>query len=311
MSQSSARALLYVTAIGMLASLKILDIEKHIMNIYSATIKLFLPRGDAKSLRTAELSNWSGKAIAAPRTEIDDLLAREELEKSGVYILSGTDPDSGILRAYIGEAEIIRDRIKQHKNKDFWVSAIVFVSKDENLTKAHIKYLEGCLISEASRVGRYTLDNSQASGSKLPESDREDMNVFLYRIHQLLPVLGSELLVPIAPIKGNITSAPNIPLVCRIKGARANGVPTPDGFVILKDSTAVLVERPATTKRQPYIIALRNKLIADGTLIVFDGFLKFTKDAEFSSPSAAASVIHGGGANGLTEWRTERNSENS
>ena len=54
----------------------------------SATIKLFLPRGDAKSLRTAEISNWSGKAIAAPRTELDELLAREELEKAGVSFFS-------------------------------------------------------------------------------------------------------------------------------------------------------------------------------------------------------------------------------
>ena len=36
-----------------------------------------------------------------------------------------------------------------------------------------------------------------------------------------------------------------------------------------------------------------------------DGFLVFTKDAEFSSPSAAAAVIHGGSANGLTAWKTE------
>ena len=95
----------------------------------SATIKLFLPRGDAKSLRTAEISNWTGKAIAAPRTELDELLQREELDKAGVYILSGSDPMSGSPRAYIGEAEVIRERLKQHKTKEFWVSAIVFVSK--------------------------------------------------------------------------------------------------------------------------------------------------------------------------------------
>jgi len=279
------------------------------MNISSATIKLFLPRGDAKSLRTAEISNWSGKAVAAPRTEIDDLLAREELDKSGVYILTGIDPDSGAPHAYIGEAEVIRERLKQHKNKDFWVSAVVFVSKDENLTKAHIRYLEGRLISEATRVGRFKLENSQLSGSKLPESDREDMNVFLYRIQQLLPVLGSELLVPIAPGAGETTTTELAPLVCRIKGALAHGQPTPAGFVIFKGSTAVLIERPATAKRQPYIIALRKGLIADGTLVESNGFLMFSKDTEFSSPSAAASVIHGGGANGLTEWRTERPSD--
>ena len=75
----------------------------------SATIKLFLPRGDAKSLRTAEISNWTGKAVAAPRTELDELLAREELEKAGVYILIGSDPHTNAARAYIGEAEVIRE----------------------------------------------------------------------------------------------------------------------------------------------------------------------------------------------------------
>lgn len=79
----------------------------------SATIKLFLPRGDAKSLRTAEISNWTGKAVAAPRTELDELLAREELEKAGVYILIGSDPLTNAAHAYIGEAEIVRERLKQ------------------------------------------------------------------------------------------------------------------------------------------------------------------------------------------------------
>lgn len=103
----------------------------------SATIRLFLPRGDAKSHRTAEISNWTGKAIAAPRTELDELLARDELKQAGVYLLIGSDPRTNALLAYIGEAEVIRDRLKQHRSKELWVSAIVFVSKDENLTKAH------------------------------------------------------------------------------------------------------------------------------------------------------------------------------
>jgi hypothetical protein len=144
----------------------------------SATIKLFLPRGDAKSLRTAEISNWTGKAIAAPRTELDELLTREELDKAGVYMLFGNDPFTNAPLAYVGEAEVIRERLKQHKAREFWVSAIVFTSKDENLTKAHVRYLECRLLTEAAAVKRFTLDQNQAGGSKLPESDREDMEVF-------------------------------------------------------------------------------------------------------------------------------------
>lgn len=268
----------------------------------SATIKLFLPRGDAKSLRTAEISNWTGKAVAAPRTELDELLAREELEKAGVYLLIGNDPLTNAARAYIGEAEVIRDRLKQHKTKEFWVSAIVFVSKDENLTKAHVRYLESRLLTEAAEIGRFTLEQNQAGGSKLPESDREDMEVFLARIRQLLPVLGSDILAPIAQPAAK--AQPGGVLFCRIKGAEARGQRTANGFVILRGSTAVLEERPSA-ESYPYVIAQRKQLISDGTLIEKDGFLVLTKDAEFSSPSAAAVVIHGGSANGLTAWKTK------
>jgi hypothetical protein len=268
----------------------------------SATIKLFLPRGDAKSLRTAEISKWTGKAIAAPRTELDELLARDELEKAGVHILIGSDPLTDAPRAYIGAAEVIRERLKQHKTKEFWVSAIVFVSKDENLTKAHVRYLESRLLAEAAQVNRFTLEQNQAGGSKLPESDREDMEVFLARIRQLLPVLGSGILAPVAQTAAK--GQPGGVLFCRIKGAEARGQRTADGFVVFRDSTAVLEQR-ASAENYPYVVARRNELIADGTLVERDGFMVFTKDAEFTSPSAAAVVIHGGSANGLVAWKTQ------
>jgi hypothetical protein len=268
----------------------------------SATIKLFLPRGDAKSLRTAEISNWTGKAVAAPRTEIDELLAREELDKAGVYILIGNDPLTNAPRAYIGEAEVIRERLKQHKTKEFWVSAIVFVSKDENLTKAHVRYLESRLLAEAAKVNRFTLEQNQAGGAKLPESDREDMEVFLARIRQLLPVLGSDILAPIAQPAAK--AQPGGVLYCRIRGAEGRGQRTVNGFVIFRGSTAVLEERPSA-ENYPYVMAQRRQLIAEGVLTEKDGFLVFTRDAEFSSPSAAAAVIHGGSANGLIAWKTE------
>ena len=80
----------------------------------SATIKLFLVHGDAKRLRTAELSNWTGKAIGGPRSELDSVLARDEAANSGVYLLSGTDSESGKSAVYVGEAESIRDRLRGH-----------------------------------------------------------------------------------------------------------------------------------------------------------------------------------------------------
>jgi hypothetical protein len=165
-----------------------------------------------------------------------------------------------------------------------------------------VRYLENRLLLEAAQVGRFTLEQNQPGGSKLPESDREDMEVFLSHIRQLLPVLGSDLLIPVAQPSAKQQSGGT--LFCRMKGAEGRGHRTPDGFVVLQGSTAVLQERQSA-KKWPYVVALRNKLVADGTLVEKDGFYRFTRDVEFSSPSAAASVIEGGSANGLIEWRTK------
>ena len=267
----------------------------------SATIKLFLPHGDAKRLRVGEVSNWTGKALAAPRTELDDLLAREELKNSGIYFLFGVDTETGRPLAYIGEAEIIRDRLKQHKARDFWSSVVVFVSKDENLTKAHIRYLENRLFQESKLAGRYNLENINSSNPKLPESDREDMEVYLSRIRQVLPVLGSDLLSPVLG-SGKPEKADDR-LSCKIKGVIAHGRRTEAGFVVFKGSNAVLLDRPSAKTQHPFVVALRHGLVKEGTLVATSGVYVFTKDVEFSSPSAAAAVVHGGGANGLVAWK--------
>jgi hypothetical protein len=268
----------------------------------SATIKLFLVHGDAKRLRTAELSNWTGKAVAGPRSELEGVLSRDEAEKSGVYFLIGTDSESGKSAVYVGEAESIRDRLRGHLDKDFWNHVVFFISKDENLTKAHIRYLEGRLINQAKLAGRALVINGQSSGSKLPESDREDMEIFLDRIHQLMPVLGADALLPIGSTpNGHVKKQI---LVCEIKGLKATGHPTPTGFVVLKGSHAVLKER-ASAHQYPYTLASRKRLIEDGTLVIVEDHLKFTRDSEFSSPSAAATVVHGGSANGLHAWKSK------
>jgi hypothetical protein len=268
----------------------------------SATIKLFLVHGDAKRLRTAELSNWTGKAVAGPRSELDGVLTREEAAKSGIYFLSGIDSESGKPSVYIGEAESIRDRLRGHLDKDFWNHVLFFISKDENLTKAHVRYLEGRLIEQAKSAGRAQVMNSQSGGSKLPESDREDMEIFLQRIHQLMPVLGADALVPIGSTPtGHVERQL---LVCEIKGLKATGHLTPTGFVVLKGSQAVFKER-ASAHQYPYTLAARKRLIEDGTLVEDGGHLIFARDSEFSSPSAAATVVHGGSANGLLAWKNK------
>jgi len=266
--------------------------------VQAATIKLFLVHGSPSGLRIAELSNWSGKAIAAPRTEIPDLLKREELASPGFYLLTGVDPESGDRAIYIGEAENVANRLKGHASKDFWNAVTVFVSKDENLTKAHIRYLEGILIEKANNNGAAVVMNSASSGSKLPESDAAEMDVFLEKCLQLLPVLG------VSDFNETVDQASdsNELLYCKIKGLTATGKRTANGFVVFEGSQAVLEHRASAVNSRKK----RELLIDKGLLKQEKEFYVFVKDMEFGSPSTAATVVRGGATNGLTAWKSSK-----
>jgi hypothetical protein len=58
------------------------------------SIRIYLVDGDASGLLTAEVMNWSGKFVVAPRTMLRELALREEVSRTGVYILSGPDPEN-------------------------------------------------------------------------------------------------------------------------------------------------------------------------------------------------------------------------
>lgn len=264
----------------------------------AATIKLFLVHGSPNGLRTAEISNWSGKAIAAPRNELTALLKRDEISSPGIYFLTGVDSDSGDKSIYIGEAENVSKRLKNHSEKDFWNSATVFVSKDENLTKSHIRYIEGKLIAIANESSSSLVMNSTSSGAKLPESDAAEMDIFLHKILQLLPVLGiTDFNKSVeAPAKEKDI------LYCLIKGLTAKGKRTSGGFTVFAGSQAVIEHRPSAVHAK----MRRENLVEKGILKPEDNYLLFTKDIEFGSPSRAATIIRGGASNGLTAWKNSK-----
>jgi hypothetical protein len=259
------------------------------------TIKLFLVDGKPEGIRTAEISNWTGKAIAGPRSELSDLLKREELVGAGIYLLTGANPDTDMPTVYIGEAESVVKRLKDHRKRDDWSHVVAFVSKDENLTKAHIRYLEGQLIQLANTSSRAFIQNNASSGAKLPESDKAEMDIYLEKLLQLLPILGIDIFKTISAPTGEQDDL----LYCRIKGIEARGNRTAEGFVVYKGSQAVVEHRPSSVNFR----AKRIMLLKQGYLEKNGNALIFTKDMEFGSPSTAAAVVRGGNSNGLKCWK--------
>ncbi|GJM16099.1 MAG: methionine sulfoxide reductase [Thermodesulfobacteriota bacterium] len=264
----------------------------------TSTIKVFLVNGKPQGLRFAEISNWTGKAIACPRSELTELFKRDEIDNQGIYILYGVDPKTDENAIYIGEAEEVKRRLKQQREKDYWNNVIIFTSKDDNLTKAHVKYLESNLILRANKLSKAKTMNSTLSSTKLPESDEADMNVFLDKMYQLLPILGLNSFTQELDQDDKNTDM----LYYTIKGLTARGKRTPNGFMVFENSQTVKNHRPSATS----IKRIRERLIKDQILIPNNGHLIFTKDYEFSSPSYAGGVVCGGNTNGLKDWKNKK-----
>lgn len=268
---------------------------------FGKKITIFLIDGDPNGRLTCELSNWSGKAYKIPRINIKDCTDRVDLTSTGVYLLFGKDDDDKD-QVYIGEAESILKRLNQQlTQKEFWKEAIVFISKDENLNKAHIKYLENRLHDIAKSANRYKLDNSLIpTQSLISESDRAEMEEFIEYIKMLVNTLGHKVFDEKREVKTK--QKQDTFFIKSARGADGQGEPTSEGFVVFKGSRAASTIVNSMT---PNFINLRLKLINDQVLLDKSEYLEFSDDYIFSSPSTAAAIVMGRNANGLTEWKNK------
>lgn len=285
------------------------------------TLKLYLVDGSPSGVITAELGVSSVRAAVATRTALPDLIRREEATQTGIYLLVGPDPDlPGRQLVYVGEGDQVRTRLAAHDSdeaKDFFTRAVLIVSKDENLTKAHGRYLESRVIAAIRGAGRAKLVNGTEPPFKgLPEPEIADMERVLDEIKVLLPVLGFDILRPAGQEAGAATTAPSKALPGNLiasnvegpiftfteSGADAKAREANGEFVVLAGSLAKRQEVPSCgegLKRR------RAQLVTDGVLASTDDgkFLCFIADTAFDSPSGAAGVVYGGNFSGNRYWK--------
>ena len=267
---------------------------------YGKAIELFLVNGSADSLITAELSNWNGKAIKIPRTEVA-ACDRDDITGVGVYFLICQE-DDGTDSVYIGEAENVLDRLTQHlrdyqsgKEKYYWNTAVAFVGRD--LNKALIRYLENRFVEIAKECGRYTiLTKNTYKKTVLKEAQVATMEEFIDNVKILINTLGYKVLIPAPKATADTTY-----LYCKGSGASAKGFVSSGGFTVVAGSTVSDHTVPSLETRGKTYYNLRKVLEGDGTIT--DG--AFTRDYEFKAPSAASTVILGHTSNGNVDWKTE------
>ncbi len=294
------------------------------MNTAPFSLRIFVADGDPDGLRIVDKSNWIGKALVFPRALLPQVKARPELAQTGVYLLLGPRPDGEGDMLYVGEGDPIRPRLESHyAQKDFWTRAIGFTTSTAGqLNKAHVQFLESRLIALARAAKRIPLDNAnQPAEPSLSEADRADMDVFLGHMLGMLPVLGVHAFekaqrvptfttAPVlsAPIVSTVVQSAQEPapptapleLTLRAKVYEAIGSDTAQGFVVFSGSTvaAEIGNSLSWSQRKQ-----REDLLKTGVLQSDGAVLRFTQDYVFSSPSTAASLIHGRSANGRIEWK--------
>jgi hypothetical protein len=155
------------------------------------TIRLFIPNGDPNNFKIISKMNWTGVGLEVSRNSWGTYKERPEINSAGVYILVGYDEDQDLPKIYIGQGDGVRPRIDSHeKSKSFWDRAIIFVSSNVGLNRAHITWLEWALITQAQRANRCILDNAATPNEPvLTESEKADTNEFFSEILSVLPLL--------------------------------------------------------------------------------------------------------------------------
>ena len=271
-------------------------------------LTVYMIDGTAYGPRLSEIGNWVGKAIYSPRASINKIMARSEFDNPGIYCLKGDPTDDAFdEKIYIGEAENIKVRLKQHlsdPNKDF-KELIFFVSKDELLTKTQIRYLESRLVQLAIEAKTAQIDNGNSpSLPTLHEADISDMEYFLEQIKLILPVMGFKFLIS-STVKQTIENESNNSKLIhetyfiKTKSFKASMKETDQGYIVLKGSEAKkgLSNSCTETYRN-----MRRKLVETEIMIEYNEKLIFAEDTVFNSPSAASNMILGRNSNGFTEW---------
>ena len=263
------------------------------------SIKLFVPSGDPGDLRVLEKSNWTGVGVVVNRASYKSLSKRSEADRTGVYILVGSSEDSLLPQVYIGEGEPVRRRLNAHyRNKEFWEWAVFFVTKDESLNKAHVKYLEARLLDLAGKAKLSIVENSGSSlPANLSEADMADVESFLEDMLTILPIIGLPVFERAQAVVVDATS-----LHLHSQKVKATGYESSGGFVVREGSQAVIAESSVIHQ---YMKNKRLELLSNGVLVEKDGLYVFSQDYTFSSPSTASGVILGRSDNGRTSWRSE------
>ncbi|MBR6750582.1 MAG: GIY-YIG nuclease family protein [Bacteroidaceae bacterium] len=256
------------------------------------TVTTYLIDGDPKGTQYAFISNKICQMFVVPRSNLAYLNTQEKLQKPAFYILLGED-EATKPQAYIDETENFRERVKDHDSKkSFWQKALIFVSKDADMTKVDVQYLEHKAIAEAKKANCFVLnDNKQTpKAPNLPEYQRDSMDEFFEDVKFLASFIGCNIFEVSQPKTEHI-------FYTKGRGCDAKGFYSSNGFTVLKGSVIAKAMVPSFSWKEKREGMVQEYAVAEGDR------LTLTSDKIFSSPSTAASFCLGRPSNGWMDWK--------
>lgn len=273
------------------------------------SLELYFIDGRPDGMLTAEVFNWTGYILMAPRTQIGAALARREARHAGAYVLLGEQ--GGKPTAYIGEGDDISQRIKNHDiNKDWWTRVVLITSAANNLHKAHAQYLEARLVEVARNVGRVSLDNgNNPARPTLSEAATSNMEGFLDYLFMVLPALRVDIFLENTRPQRNVgattptAATPVFELTSPKHGLHATARLEGGEFIVDVGSQA---RADWESARDEHTYGRLHAELVDAGVLTLDGsHRRFAESYAFRSPSAAAAVVFGRPANGQVEWKVK------
>lgn len=283
---------------------------------FGRVVKIFITGQDPRSLRTIELDNWTGVAVTGQPEFFKKALEGEVLSRSCVYLLIRNSADDDLPEVYVGESDDFSQRYTNGKFPIKFDSFLIFTSKDDNLTRAHVKWLERELWSILKgNSGKLIVANTnKPTGSNLPRADIATMRTYLSNTIYVLEALGYDLFSIQERTSASPSTAKQIedPIVGddglsltlystlpKRQNDRAflrfeNGA-----YTLLSGSK---INGKITDSLPANVRKLRQQLIEDGNLISHGDYLELLKDIPFSKPSPASALVKGRSSTGYMDW---------
>lgn len=137
-------------------------------------------------------STKSCECFVLPRDKVAEIAKKQpHLQRYGFYILLGRDKKLRNV-AYVGQTNDFTTRVTDHKQKkDWWDTALVFVSKSNEIYPSEALYLEYLGWKAATEVGNYIIDNTKdINEPPLSEDKQNEMELFFEDIQFLTRFYG-------------------------------------------------------------------------------------------------------------------------